>query len=112
MSDDTAGFFGDRMIGSAGIASGAEAVGPRALMATDLGTGQMGDSWVSVAIGSVGSEVAGVTYRSAEHGDVVATVSHGHFALWFPGDEYDRVDPIEVEVTYTDGTTGTQVLSL
>ncbi|QNN54108.1 hypothetical protein [Nocardioides mesophilus] len=115
ISDDSAHLFARDAIGSIGTPTGYAAPGPRELVATDLGTGSMDAGDLSMAVGSAGSAVAGVTYHSQIHGDVVATVSHGRFALWLPGDELEDAsadNPVEVEVTYDDGSTGTSKLTL
>ncbi|ADG73563.1 conserved hypothetical protein [Cellulomonas flavigena DSM 20109] len=114
LSDDSSGLFTGGMVGSVGVSVGSVDVGPRGLRATDLGWGSTGAGAVSLAAGHAGAEVTGVTYRSATHGDVVATVSEGRFALWLPGDELDGASTtgVEVEVTYVDGSTGTQTLTL
>lgn len=72
--------------------------------------GSQGD--LSTIVGYAGDDVAGVTYNSERHGDVVATVGEGRFALWMPGDELhgeDKRDPrqggVGLKVTYVDGTT-------
>jgi hypothetical protein len=70
---------------------------------------------ISLAAGHAGADVVGVVYRSQTHGDVTATVSHGRFALWLPGDELEDANAgegVEVEVTYGDGSTGTSRLKL
>ena len=114
ISDDSAGLFADGMIGSVGTGAGA-APGPREVLATDLGSGTMSAGDLSLAAGLAGPDVVGVTYRSVAHGEVVATVSGGRFALWMPGDELrdaSATDGVEVELTYRDGSTGTSRLAL
>lgn len=85
--------------------------GRRDLLATGLGTGSSDGRELSVAEGSAGSDVKAVTYTSATHGLVKATVSGGRFALWFPGPGINSHNT-PVQVTYTDGTTTTLTLSL
>lgn len=69
---------------------------------------------LSMAAGEAGSDVVEIVYRSRTRGDVAATVSKGHFALWLPGDELRDLSStgVEVEVTYRDGSTGTTLLTL
>lgn len=115
ITDDSAGLFTMGMIGSIGSPDDAVLPGPRELAATDLGTGTMSAGDLSLAAGTVGTEIVGVVYRSRSHGDVTATVSAGRFAFWFPGDELEDVgstDGVQVEVTYRDGGAGTAVLKL
>ncbi|QGQ18513.1 hypothetical protein GC089_03650 [Cellulomonas sp. JZ18] len=114
VTDSSAGFFRDGMVGSVGVATGHVEPAPREVRATDLGTGSMSAGDVSLAAGAVGTDVVGVRYASASRGDVVATVAEGRFALWLPGDEL-RDAPragVDVQVTYRDGTTGTARLTL
>ncbi|MCU1532678.1 MAG: hypothetical protein JWO49_2249 [Arthrobacter sp.] len=114
ITDDSASLFNKGMIGSVGKPAGYAAPGPRELTATDLGTGTMSAGNISLAAGSAGSEVVGVIYRSRAREKVTATVSQGRFALWLPGNELQNAatNGIEVEVTYRDGTTGTNRLTL
>ncbi|HEX6234558.1 MAG TPA: hypothetical protein VFZ63_15635 [Jiangellaceae bacterium] len=83
-------------------------------MATDLGRGSASAGELSAAAGYVGSDVAGITCQSVGHGEVVATVSAGRFALWLPGNELEDAsrDGVRVDVTYRDGTTGTVRIDL
>jgi hypothetical protein len=76
------------------------------VVATDLGTGRARAGELSVAAAYVGSDVTSVVYQSGSHGEVVATVSAGRFALWMPGDELADAsrDGVEVEVAYRDGS--------
>ncbi|QNE18930.1 hypothetical protein F1D05_14690 [Kribbella qitaiheensis] len=100
-------------IGSIGSASDADQPGNRRLSATVLGAGSIDGNQLSIAAGAAGSDVAAVTYASATHGVVTATVSGGQFALWFPGNELEsRSHNTPVRVTYRDGTTATVVLTL
>ncbi|KQR17319.1 hypothetical protein [Cellulomonas sp. Leaf334] len=109
ITDDT----GTGMIGSWGTPSGYVAPGPRELYAFTLSTGTTGAGDISMIDGTSGTDVVGVVYRSRSHGDVVATVNKGHFALWFPGDELGEahIDGVDVEAIFTDGTTTTLHLS-
>lgn len=115
ISDDTAHLFAKDVTGSIGTPTGYAAPRPREVTATDLGSGTMKAGDFSLAAGVAGPDVVGVSYRSPTHGDVVATVSDGRFALWLPGDELKEAsadDPVEVEVTFSDGDTGTRRLAL
>ena len=105
ITDASTGWFRENMIGSAGVASGLEPVGRRGVVATDLGSGTMAAGDISLAAGLAGLEVVGVTVRTESHGVVVATVSGGRFALWFPGAELDDRSTVPVEVAYADGST-------
>lgn len=107
--------FGTDMIGSVGTPSPYVTPGPRDLIAMSLGNGTMSAGDISLAAGPAGRDVIGVVYHSRTHGNVDATVSGGYFALWFPGDELKDAsssNPVEVEVTYRDGSTDTSRLSL
>ncbi|SEE87803.1 hypothetical protein [Jiangella alba] len=89
------------------------APGPRELSASALGSGTVDGADLSMAAGAAGSDVAAVTYHSAEHGDVAATVAAGHFAFWLPGGELtDTSAGVPVTVTHTDGTTAVVTLRL
>lgn len=114
ITDDSAGLFTSGMIGSVGIPSDFSAPAPRELVATDLGMGIMDAGEISLAAGAAGADVVEVVYPSPTHGDVTATVSHGRFALWLPGDalKHAASEGVEVEVTYRDGSTGTSQLRL
>lgn len=114
ITDDSTHLFATNMIGSVGKSADYAVPGPRDLIATDLGAGTMDAGNLSLAAGTAGSDVVGVSYRSRSHGDVAATVSQGHFALWLPGDELRDASSngVEVEVTYRDGSTGTTSLRL
>lgn len=114
-TDSTAGFLQGGMVGYLGATSGHVAPGPHDLSPNNLGVGAVSSREFSMAVGEAGTEVTGVLYRSITHGDVTATVSGGYFALWFPGDELgyaDSTHPVEVEVTYADGTTAPVLLTL
>ncbi|MDR6415552.1 hypothetical protein [Pseudarthrobacter sulfonivorans] len=112
ITDDSVHLFSKGMIGSVGKPAGYRPPGSRELMATDLGTGRMDAGEISLAAGGAGAEIVGVVYKSQTRGDVTATVSQGRFALWLPGNELQDApsDGVEVEVTYRDGTTGTNHL--
>ncbi|UKA60109.1 hypothetical protein [Arthrobacter sp. FW306-2-2C-D06B] len=114
ITDDAVSLFGKGMIGSVGKPIPHTVPGPREITATALGTGTMSAGDISLAAGIAGSDILSVVYRSRTHGDVTATVSRGHFALWLPGDELRNAssDGAKVEVTYQDGTTGTSRLTL
>jgi hypothetical protein len=113
ITDDAVHFFDKGMIGSVGKPTGYTSPGSRELVATDLGTGSMDAGEISLAAGSAGADVVGIVYQSKTHDDVNATVSQGRFALWLPGNELQDAASVgvEVEVTYSDGTTGTSRLS-
>ncbi|PFG38052.1 hypothetical protein ATJ97_0522 [Georgenia soli] len=116
ITDGSAGLFAAGMIGSIGAPHGLDGVSPgaRELFPTDLGVGSMNDRDISLAAGQAGPDVVGVVYRSQAHGDVAATVSHGRFAVWLPGDEFEGASSggVEVDVTYRDGSTAVDVLKL
>jgi hypothetical protein len=113
ITDESTRWFRD-WFGSVGTPSDFTTPGPRALIATDLGTGTNGAGDLSLAAGAAGTDVAAVVFASRTHGDVAATVSRGRFALWLPGDELidAATTGIEVEVSYLDGTKGTSLLHL
>lgn len=94
---------------SAGSSDGGRLPGPRELTIRTGGTATMDAGDASVLAGFAGDDVATVTYPSEDHGDVVATVDAGAWALWFPGDGLeDQVgDPsgVDVRVGYRDGST-------
>lgn len=100
--------FGRGWIGSAGTPGGWQPLGPREVFASGLGVAHASGP-LSMAQGYVGADIVGITYDSAEHGTVAATVAAGHFALWFPGDELDDDmvfdTGVPIDVTYTDGST-------
>jgi hypothetical protein len=113
ITDDSA-VLSPSWFGSIGTPANYRAPGPRAVVATDLGTGSIGSRGLSLAAGYAGSDVTGVTYDSVSHGQVVATVAGGRFALWLPGDELEEANHfgVKVQVTYRDGSTATVELSL
>ena len=79
-----------------------------------LGVGSIDGHELSVAAGPVPAEVVALTYSSAAHGEVSATVSQGQFAFWLPGDELEDAsrEGAPVEVTYEDGTVESRTLVL
>ncbi len=113
ITDESTPLFRD-WVGSIGTPANYATPDPRDVVATDLGTGIVNNGELSVAAGYVGSDVTGVVYQSASHGEVAATVSGGHFALWLPGDELEDAsrDGVEAQVTYRDGITATLRLDL
>ncbi len=114
ITDNAMNLFGRGMIGSVGKPAGYVAPGARELAAVALGTGTMSAGDISMVAGSAGADIVGVSYKSRTREDVTATVSHGQFALWLPGDELRNAssDGVEVQVTYRDGTKGTTRLTL
>jgi hypothetical protein len=112
VTDASAGWFARDMIGSSGTMTDWSPLGPRALAATDMGTGTMKAGDISLVAGFAGDEVTGVVLPNESHGDVTATVADGRFALWFPGDELADDHTASLEVTYADGTTEMVELSL
>lgn len=115
ITDDSTHLFARDMTGSIGKPTNYVPNGPRTVAATNLGMATMSAGNLSLASGTTGSDVVAVSYSSKIHGKVSATVGQGHFALWFPGDELknaSRTHPVNVEVTYRNGTTGTAQLSL
>jgi len=102
------------VVGSIGTTTGWTPPGPREVVPDALGRGSTGSGDFSMAAGTVGNEVTGVSYDSTLHGTVVATVNAGHFALWMPGDELDDAQAagVALDLTYTDGTTSTVVVRL
>ncbi|ALG08226.1 hypothetical protein [Kibdelosporangium phytohabitans] len=113
ITDESTPLFRD-WFGSMGTPTNYAPPGPRDVVATDLGTGGIDAGELSVAAGYAGSDVTGVTYHSATHGHIAATVSGGRFALWLPGDELDgaSVVGVNVQVTHRDGSTATLRLGL
>lgn len=115
ITDESTHLFTKDMIGSSGTPGNYTKPGPNDLIATDLGTGTMSAGDISLAAGFAGPDVIDVTYSSPTHGDVKATVSEGHFALWLPGNDLinaSSTNPVDVEVTYRDGSTRTRSLKL
>ena len=113
VTDESTTLFRD-WFGSVGTPADRATPGPREVVATDLGTGAADAGELSIAAGYAGEDVTGVTYYSADHGPVAATVSGGHFALWLPGDELENASRagVQVQVTYRDGSTATLSLDL
>lgn len=100
--------------GAIGTTPAAVLPAARALTPITLGTGSIGGHDLSVATGSAGREVTAVSYVSASHGKVAASVNAGQFALWFPGDEllHANRSGVPVQVTYRDGSAATIRLKL
>lgn len=112
ITDDSTRFFTEDTVGSVGTAD-VPTPGPTDVVATDLGTTTTMDAGhLSLAVGVVGDQVAGVTYRSLEHGEVTATVTDGHFAFWVPGAELRDLTAVPVEVLHLDGSTSATFLTL
>ncbi|MEJ5914633.1 hypothetical protein [Pseudokineococcus sp. 1T1Z-3] len=109
---DASAPFAEGVVGSYGLD---ETPAPRELRPSGLGMGMTGSGAFSMAVGSAGGEVVGLTYDSAMHGTVEATVSGGYFALWVPGEEMEGWPSrggVPVQVTYADGTTERVLLTL
>ncbi len=106
VTDDSAHLFRN-MFGSVWTPDAAVQAGPREINISDLGWGTTGAGDLSLAAGVAGADVKGVSFHSAAKGEVVATVSGGHFALWFPGKELANAsrDGIVLTLTYADGQT-------
>jgi hypothetical protein len=114
IADESSPFFAKGMIGSIGTPTRYVSPGPRELIANDLGSGTMNGADLSLAAGHAGSDIVAIVYRSPAYGDVTATVSRGRFALWLPGTELTDAsrDGVELEVTYRDGSTASNRLTL
>lgn len=113
-TDESRPFWDRGMIGSITPASADFAEpGPRELTAHNLGDGIVDNEPLSMAVGRAGSDIAAVSYLSAAHGEVTASVAGGHFALWMPGKELEGTSSAgaDFQVPYRDGTTGTIRLS-
>ena len=95
-----------------GFTSSAELPGRRELKVGVLGASELNGKYMSSAVGLAGADVTGITYTSAKHGKVKATVAGGQYALWLPGKELERAifNGVPLQVTYRDGTTTTTVL--
>jgi hypothetical protein len=94
-------------------ASVSRPLGEHEIVATSLGSGSMNGHSLSVAAGRAGEDIAGISYQSAGHGTIRATVTDGRFAFWFPGSELEgAVTGIDVDVSYTDGTRDTVRIAL
>lgn len=113
VTDGSTRLFGD-MFGSIGTPEGYRAPRPDEVIATDLGTGAIDAGELSLAAGYAGTDITGISYDSATHGRVEATVSQGHFALWLPGGDFRESSRtgVDVTVTHTDGTTSRAQLRL
>ncbi|MCC3274904.1 hypothetical protein LJ753_03320 [Arthrobacter sp. zg-Y20] len=113
ITDGSAPLFDGGMIGSIGRLGAETDPAARSLAPTQLGTGMIRNKPISIASGRAGDDVVGVTYTSIAGEEVAATVFKGHFALWLPGAELQDASGggTTVNVTYRDGTTGTQELS-
>lgn len=97
-----------------GATSGGGLPAPTGRQFTQGATGQFGgDDPASLTEGEVGSDVVGLTLHADGH-DVVATVSGGRYAAWWPGRAFTGGDlppgeggpglAITYDVTYADGT--------
>ena len=113
ITDASAPWFNKGMIGSIGTLGAETDPAPRSLKATQLGTGTIMNEPISIASGRAGNDVVGVTYTSITGEEVIATVAKGQFALWLPGDELHEASDggTTVDLTFLDGTTGSQELS-
>lgn len=112
-TDASAAWFRKGMIGSIGKPTNATALPARGIAATQLGTGTIADEPISIASGRVGTDVTGLSYTTADKVSVVATVSKGQFAFWLPGNELQNAadQGVPVHVTYSDGSSETQLLN-
>lgn len=79
----------------------------RELGVLNLGAGDLDGKKISLATGLAGADVTAISYASAKHGKIKATVRGGQFALWFPGKDLENAitTGIRLTVTYRDGTT-------
>jgi hypothetical protein len=111
-TDATAPWFDKGSFGSVGKSTNAAALPARGIDVSQLGTGTSSDKALSLASGRVGAEVAAITYTNSANEEVIATVAKGHFAFWLPGNDLENAsdEGVPVEVTYTDGSTDTQLL--
>lgn len=111
-SDATAPWFSKGSFGSVGKSTNAAAMPARGIAVSQLGTGVSSGKPLSIASGRVGAEIAALTYTNSSNEEVSATVAKGHFAFWLPGNDLQNGsdDGVPVEVTYTDGSVGTQLL--
>ncbi|MDQ1595810.1 MAG: hypothetical protein QOH40_2366 [Arthrobacter pascens] len=111
-TDATAPWFSKGSFGSVGKSTNSAALPARGIAVSRLGTGMSSDKPLSIAAGRVGPEVAAITYTNSANEEVIATVSKGHFAFWLPGNELENAynQGAPVKVTYTDGSTDTQLL--
>lgn len=115
VTDESSPFWGRGMIGHITPSIvGYTAPGPRELTAHALGDGIVDNHALSLAAGTAGSDIVAISYLSATYGEVTASVAGGHFALWLPGTELKRasIAGAHFQVTYRDGSTGSQRVSL
>lgn len=112
-TDVTAPWFNRGTFGTVGKPANATALPARGIAVTGLGTGTNADNHISMAAGRVGTDVATMSYTSADGTRVIATVAKGHFAFWLPGNELQDASNhgVPVEVTYSDGVTETRIIS-
>jgi hypothetical protein len=106
-TDATASWFNKGSFGTVGKPTNATTLPARGIAVTQLGTGTNADNHISMAAGRVGTDVAAMSYTSADGTKVLATVAKGHFAFWLPGNELQDASDhgVPVEVTYSDGLT-------
>lgn len=120
--------------GMAGSGSPREAVAPQEYIGGSAdtspapGTGGLFDlrpvTYYSLVQGPVGEDIAKLTLHTKDAGDVEATISHGYFTAWWPGEAYVRDDnyPTEsgsdryienytISLTLKDGTVVNRPLS-
>lgn len=111
-ADATAPWFDKGSFGSVGKSTNAAALPARGIDVSQLGTGTSSNKPLSIASGRVGADIAAITYTNSANEEVIATVAKGHFAFWLPGNDLQHASDVgvPVEVTYTDGSTDTQVL--
>ena len=115
VTDESRPFYDRGMIGYSGPATaGRSSPAPRELVALALGDGTVDSRPLSMAAGTAGEDVVGITYSSPTYGEVTASVAGGHFALWLPGDELRGASSagVDLTVSYRDGSTGTSRLFL
>ena len=114
ITDESSPFYSKGMIGHIGTPTDWTPPGPRGLTAASLGSGTVDSAALSLAAGAAGADIIKIVYRSPAYGDVTATLSDGHFALWLPGTELGNAsnNGVELEVTYRDSNTATTTLTL
>ena len=114
ITNESSPFYSRGMIGDIGTRTDWAPPGPRGLTAVSLGSGTVDGGTLSLAAGAAGSDIIRIVYRSPAYGDVTASLSDGHFALWLPGTELENASSngAELEVTYRDGDTGNNTLTL
>ena len=112
-TDATAPWFSKGSFGSVGKSANAAALPARGIAVSQLGTGMSSGKPLSSAVGRVGPEVAAITYTNSANEEVIATIAKGHFAFWLPGNDLENASEhgAPVKVTYTDGSTDTQLLN-